>query len=306
MIAFVIRRLLGLIPTLLAIVLVSFLVIRLAPGSPFLSERAVAPEVRAALEERYGFDRPIVEQLVRYLGQLARGDLGLSTRYPQRTVNEIVADGLPATLALGLFALLFALVFGVGAGLIGALRQNTAWDHGAMALAMIGISVPTFVLGPILILLFSLTLLWLPPAGWGDWRHLVLPGVTLGAAYAAYLARLTRAGMLEVVRADYVRTARAKGLTERRIVIRHMLRAGLLPVVSWLGPALANLLVGSVVVEKIFSTPGIGPYFVDAAFNRDYFLVMGIVILYSVLLLLSNLAVDVAYGLLDPRVEAER
>jgi oligopeptide transport system permease protein len=302
LIGYAARRLLGLLPTLLAIVVVSFLVIRLAPGSPFASERNVPPEVLRELEVRYGFDRPMHEQLLRYVANLARGDLGMSTKYPQRTVNEIIADGFPATLALGVVALLWALAVGIVAGIIGALRQNTAADHAAMAVAMIGISLPTFVLGPLLILLFALTFYALPPAGWGELRHVVLPGLTLGTAYAAYFARLTRGGMLEVVHADFVRTARAKGLSDFTIVTRHMLRGGLVPVVTFLGPATANLLVGSVVVEKIFATPGIGPYFVDAAFNRDYFLVMGIVVLYSVFLLAMNLVVDVAYGLLDPRV----
>jgi oligopeptide transport system permease protein len=302
MTGFVLRRLIGLVPTLLVIVVVSFFVIRLAPGSPFSSERSVPPEVLEDLEARYGFTDPMHVQLARYIGRLAQGDLGLSTKYPQRTVNEIIADGFPATLALGAVALAWALLLGVGAGIVGALRQNSAADHAAMAAAMIGISLPTFVLGPLLILLFALTLYLLPPAGWGEARHLALPGITLGSAYAAYLARLTRAGMLEVVHADFVRTAHAKGLRERVIVSRHMLRGGLVPVVTYLGPAIANLMVGSVVVEKIFATPGIGPYFVDAAFNRDYFLVMGIVVLYSVFLLLMNLIVDVAYGLMDPRV----
>jgi oligopeptide transport system permease protein len=242
------------------------------------------------------------EQLARYVGNLLRGDLGLSTKYPQRTVNEIIADGFPTTLALAAVALAWALSLGVAAGVAGAIRQNTRWDYTAMAVAMIGISVPTFVLGPVLALLFGLTLYWLPPAGWGGLRHVVLPGLTLGTAYAAYIARLTRGGMLEVVHADFVRTARAKGLSERVIVLRHMLRGGMVPVVTYLGPAIANLLVGSVVVEKIFAIPGIGPYFVDAAFNRDYFLVMGIVVLYSAFLLAMNLIVDVMYGLLDPRV----
>jgi oligopeptide transport system permease protein len=302
MIGFVLRRLLGLVPTLLVIVVVSFFVIRLAPGSPFSAERSVPKEVINDLVVRYGFDQPMHVQLGRYIVNLAQGDLGLSTKYPQRTVNEIIADGFPATLALGAFALGWALLIGIGAGIIGALRQNRAADHVAMAAAMIGISLPTFVLGPLLILVFALTLYVLPPAGWGDLRHLILPGITLGSAYAAYLARLTRGGMLEVVHADFVRTARAKGLSERVIVRRHMLRGGLVPVVTYLGPAIANLMVGSVIVEKIFATPGIGPYFVDAAFNRDYFLVMGIVVLYSVFLLLMNLFVDVAYGLMDPRV----
>ena len=296
------RRALGLIPTLLVIVVVSFLVIRMAPGSPFTTERGVPPEVVVELEAKYGFDKPFSQQLWMYIANLMRGDLGLSTKYPQRTVNEIMADGFPATLALGAVALVWALLVGITAGIIGAVRQNTAWDYGAMAAAMVGISLPTFVLGPLLMLVFALTFYVLPPGGWGSWQHIVLPGLTLGTAYGAYIARLTRGGMLEVTRAEFVRTARAKGLAERVIVWRHMLRGGLLPVVTFLGPATANIMVGSVVVEKIFATPGIGPYFVDAAFNRDYFLVMGIVVVYSVFLLLMNLLVDVAYGLMDPRI----
>jgi oligopeptide transport system permease protein len=305
MVRFILRRLLGLIPTLLVIVVLSFFIIRLAPGSPFASERGIPSEVLVDLKARYGFDRPMYEQLMRYLVALLHGDLGLSTKYPQRSVNEIIADGFPATLLLGSVALAWSLVFGIAAGIVAAVRQNTRWDHGLMTLAMLGISAPTFVLGPLLVLLLSLTIYALPPAGWGGVRHVVLPGLTLGAYYAASIARLTRGGMLEVIRSDYVRTARAKGLSEPVIVLRHMLRGGLLPVVSFLGPAIANLMVGSVVVEKIFATPGIGPYFVDAAFNRDYFLVMGIVVLYSVFLLAMNLVVDVAYGLMDPRIRYE-
>jgi oligopeptide transport system permease protein len=254
------------------------------------------------LKAKYGFDRPLHEQLISYVGNLLQGDLGLSTKYPQRTVNDLIADGLPATLLLGLCALVWALLLGIGAGIIGAIRQNTGWDYSFMTIAMVGISLPTFVLGPVLVLLFALTVYALPPAGWGGMRHVVLPALTLGTAYAAYIARLTRAGMLEVVRSDFVRTARAKGLSESTIVVRHMLRGGLLPVVTYLGPATAHLLVGSVVVEKIFATPGIGPYFVDAAFNRDYFVVMGIVVLESSFLLVMNLLVDLAYGFMDPRI----
>jgi oligopeptide transport system permease protein len=305
MLRFAVRRLLGLIPTLLIIVVVSFLVIRLAPGSPFASERGIPPEVLVDLKAKYGFDRPLPEQLVNYVWRLVRGDLGLSTKYPNRTVNDLIADGLPATLLLGVCALAWALFLGIGAGIIGAIRQNTGWDYGFMTLAMVGISLPTFVLGPVLVLVFALTVYVLPPAGWGDLRHVVLPALTLGTAYAAYIARLTRAGMLEVVRSDFVRTARAKGLPEHTIVFRHMLRGGLLPVVTYLGPATAHLLVGSVVVEKIFATPGIGPYFVDAAFNRDYFVVMGIVVLESSFLLVMNLLVDLAYGFMDPRIRYE-
>lgn len=305
MMRFALRRLLELIPTLLVIVVASFLVIRLAPGSPFASERAFPPEVLADLEARYGFDQPLHVQLINYIVRLAQGDLGLSTKYPQRTVNEIIADGFPATLALGSIALLWALLVGISAGIVGAVRQNTALDYVAMTGAMIGISVPAFVLGPLLVLVTSLTFYALPPAGWGTWRHVILPGITLGTVYAAYIARLTRGGMLEVVRSDFVRTARAKGLSEITIIRRHMLKGGLLPVVTFLGPAIASIMVGSVVVEKIFATPGIGPYFVDAAFNRDYFLVMGIVVMDSVFLLVMNLVVDLAYGLLDPRVRYE-
>jgi oligopeptide transport system permease protein len=303
--AFIVRRVLGLFPTLLVIIVLSFFVIRLAPGSPFSAERAVPPEVLADLEAHYGFDQPMHRQLASYVGKLLRGDLGLSTKYPQRTVNEIIADGFPATLTLGAVALFWALLVGISAGILGALRQNTAWDHALMGFAMVGISLPTFVLGPLLILAFALGLYLLPPAGWGTFQHVLLPGLTLGTAYAAYIARLTRGGMLEVIRSDFVRTARAKGLPDWLVAWRHMLKGGLLPVVTFLGPAVANIMVGSVVVEKIFSTPGIGPYFVDAAFNRDYFLVMGIVVLYSVFLLAMNLLVDIAYGLLDPRVRYE-
>ena len=302
MAGFIVRRILGLIPTLAVIMTLSFFVIRLAPGSPFNDQRAVAPEVRAELEAKYGFDRPLSIQFLRYTGNLVRGDLGLSIKYPQRSVNEIIAIGFPVTLVLATVALVWALLLGITAGIIGAVRQNTAWDYGAMTTAMVGISIPTFVFGPLLVLLFSLTLHWLPPAGWGTWKHIILPGITLGTVRASYIARLTRAGMLEVVRSDFIRTARAKGLPEKLIIWRHMLRAGLLPVVSYLGPAIAFMMVGSVVVEKIFNTPGIGPYFVDAAFNRDLFLVMGIVLLESVFLLTMNLIVDVMYGWLDPRI----
>ena len=229
------------------------------------------------LEAKYGFDRPLLAQYGTYLANLARFDLGMSTKYPQMSVAEIIGLGFPVTLQLAAVALVWALLIGVNAGIIGALRQNTGWDHGAMAIAMIGISLPTFVLGPLLILVFSLTLYLFPPALWGTWKHIILPGITLGTVYAAYIARLTRGGMLEIVRSDFVRTARAKGLSELVITWRHMLKGGLLPVVTFLGPTVANMMVGSVVIEKIFATPGIGPYLVDAAFNRDYFLVMGIV-----------------------------
>ncbi len=300
--AYVLRRLVEIVPTAFIIVAASFALVRLTPGSPFASEREIPEQVRAALDEKYGFDKPLYEQFFRYVGRLLQGDLGPSTKYPSRSVNEIIIDGFPATLTLGAVALVWALLVGITAGIIGAVRQNTVWDHAAMAAALVGISIPSFVLAPLLILVVSLRWHLLPPAGWGSWQHVILPAFALGTIYAASIARLTRGGMLEVVRSDFIRTARAKGLSEKLIIWRHMLKGGMLPVVSYLGPATASILTGSIVVEKIFNIPGIGPYFVDATFNRDYFLVMGIIIVYAALLLTMNLIVDVAYGLLDPRI----
>ncbi len=305
MLAYVLRRLLEFIPTLFVILLLTFLLCRFAPGSPFASERDRSSEVIAQLDAKYGFDKPLPTQFLMYLTNLAHGDLGLSTKYQQRTVNEIIGEGLPVTLTVASVGLVWALLLGITAGIIGAVRQNTLWDYGSMAAAMIGISVPTFVLGPILVLLFSLTWHILPPAGWGNWTHVILPAVTLGTVRAGYIARLTRGGMLEIVRSDFVRTARSKGLSERLVIWRHMLKGGLLPVISYLGPAIAFMMVGSVVIEKIFNLPGIGPYFVDAAINRDLFLVMGVVLLEAVLLLSMNLVVDIAYAFLDPRIRYE-
>lgn len=302
---FILRRVLGLVPTMLVIVTLAFFLVRLAPGGPFDSERAVPPEVKADLEKKYGLDRPLLSQYVTFLGNAATGDLGISMKYQNRTVNEIIADGFPATLAVGSLALLWSLLIGISAGVIGAVRQNTAWDYGAMGFAMLGISIPSFVLGPLLALVFALTFYVLPPAGWGTWKHVVLPGIALGTVYAAYVARLTRGGLLEIVRQDFVRTARAKGLPERLVIWRHVLKGGLLPLVSFLGPMVAALFTGSVVVEKIFATPGTGSYFVDSALNRDLTLTLGMVVFYSAFLLLANLVVDLAYGFLDPRVRYE-
>jgi len=302
-IRFLVRRLLSTIPLLLAIVVISFLFMRLAPGGPFDSEREIPESIRASLEARYGLDRPLHEQLGLYIGGLLHGDLGPSFKYTGWTVREIIAQALPVSLAIGSTALAFALLIGVPLGVIGALRHNKWPDHLSMAVALFGICVPNFVLGPLLILLFVFRLHWLPVGGFGSPEQLLLPGFTLGAIRAAYIARLARAGMLEILRQDFVRTARAKGLADRVVVVRHALRLGILPVVSYLGPAVASILVGSVVVEKIFAIPGLGTFFVNSALNRDYTLAMGTVLLYSGLLIALNLIVDLVQAALDPRIE---
>jgi oligopeptide transport system permease protein len=301
--SFILRRVAGFIPVLFVIVSLSFFIMRLAPGGPFDQDRALPEQVRANIEARYHLDEPLWAQYFRYLGDVTRGDLGPSFRYPDRSVNELLGLGFPVSLLLGSCALTVALLAGGTAGLLAGVRRNSLVDYLTMSLALGGVSVPNFVLGPILMLVFALGLGWLPVAGWGTWRHLILPSLTLGAFYAAYVARLMRAGMLEVIGQDFIRTARAKGLREAAIVLRHALPSAILPVVTYLGPASAAVLTGSVVIETIFSIPGIGRYFVGAALNRDYTLVLGTVVSYSVLLLSLNLVVDVLYAWLDPRVQ---
>jgi oligopeptide transport system permease protein len=296
------RRLLGFPPVLLVIVTASFFIMRLAPGGPFDMERALPEPVRANIEARYHLDESLARQYLRYLADVVRGDLGPSFRYPDRTVNELLALGFPVSLTLGGCALGLALLVGGAAGVVAAIRHNRWLDYLTMSVALGGVSVPNFVLGPLLILIFALWLGWLPVAGWGTWRHLVLPSVTLAAFYTAYVARLARAGMLEVILQDWVRTARAKGLREAVVVTRHALPGALLPVVSYLGPAAARALTGSVVVETIFGIPGIGRYFIQSALNRDYTMVLGTVVFYSGLLIAFNLVVDCLYAYLDPRV----
>lgn len=305
MIRFVLRRLLQSVPLLAGIVVVSFLFMRLAPGGPFDEERALDPVVRANLEARYGLDRPLLEQLWLYVKGVARGDLGPSFKYGGWQVREIIAQALPVSLMVGLVALASSLLIGIPLGVVGALRHNQWPDYAAMSLALVGICVPNFVLGPLLIILFVFQLGWLPVGGFGSFEQLLLPGLTLGAIRGAYIARLMRAGLLEIIGQDFVRTARAKGLSERVVVAKHALRLAILPVVSYLGPAIASILVGSVVVERIFSIPGLGSFFVNSALNRDYTLAMGTVLLYSGMLIGLNLLVDVLYGVLDPRVELE-
>ncbi len=303
MIGYALRRLLSIIPTLLLVATLAFVLLRLVPGGPFDAERVVPIEVKRALDAKYHLDDPVWKQYADWLSALVfHGDLGPTTRYPNRTVNEIIGLSLPVSLQLGGLGLLFAVVTGIPLGVAGATRQNKAADHAAMGVALLGISVPRFVLGPLLILVFSLGLYWFPAARWDSPRHMILPVVTAGLPMAAYVARLTRAGMLEVIRSDFVRTARAKGLSEWVVIGKHALRGGLLPVVSYLGPGASGLLVGSLVVEQIFNIPGMGRYFVEAASNRDYNLLLGVMLVYGALLMVLSTLVDLVYAALDPRV----
>ncbi|MBI5298828.1 MAG: ABC transporter permease subunit [Deltaproteobacteria bacterium] len=304
MLSYILRRLVGSVIVLYIIVTFAFFMIRIAPGGPFDQERALPPDILKNIEKKYHMDEPLWKQYLSYTKNVFfHLDLGPSYKYPSRDVNEFIADGFPVTLTLGFYALLVAIMIGVGMGLTAALRQNTRWDYTAMAFAMIGVSIPGFVLAPILQLVFSIGLQWLPVAGWDSWKQVILPAFALGAAYAAAIARLTRGGMLEIVRQDYIRTARAKGLPEKLIVLRHMIKGGLLPVVSYLGPAAAFLLSGSLVIEKIFDIPGLGRHFINSALNRDYTMTLGMAIFFSAMILVFNIVVDVLYTYLDPRVK---
>jgi oligopeptide transport system permease protein len=300
------RRLTSAIPTLFAIVTLAFFMVRLAPGGPFDAERRVPPEIQANLDRVYHLDESLPRQYLRYLGDLAHGDLGPSFTYKDFTVSELIGYGFPVSFALGASALLIAVVFGLLLGAVAALRKGSWLDHLVMTFAMVGIAVPSFVTAPLLALVFGVWLVWLPAGGWGDGEgsvlgYAVLPVAALALPQIAVIARLMRGSLIEVMRQPYIRTARAKRLPEWRIVLRHAARPALLPVVSYLGPAFAGIVTGSVVVEQIFAIPGIGRYFVQGALNRDYTLVTGVVEVYGVLIILANLAVDIAYGLLDPR-----
>jgi oligopeptide transport system permease protein len=287
----------------LVVVSVTWGLIRLAPGNFYTGEKAIPPAIERNIREKYGLNQPWYVQYGKTLTNTLRGDFGLSLRYQAQPVNTILKQAVPVSFTLGLLAYLLALAVGVVSGTYAALGQNTRLDYISMAIAMVGISIPNFVLGPMLVLLFGLTWYVLPPALWeGFGRHLILPVLTLSAVYMAYIARLTRSGMLEVLRSNYIRTARAKGLPERQILFRHALRGGLLPVLSFSGPALAYLLTGTVVVERIFALPGLGNYFINANLNRDEPLIIGIVAFISIVVLIFNLLVDIAYGFIDPRV----
>jgi oligopeptide transport system permease protein len=289
----------------LLVVTVTWGLIRLAPGNFYTGEKKLPAAIEENIRKKYGLDKPWYEQYLIMLGNVIRGDFGESLKYQGQSVNEIIRRHLPYSATIGILAYLLALAIGMTAGIIAALKQNSGFDYASMAAAMLGLSVPNFVLGPILVLIFALYLYWFPPARWGGISNLVLPVITLAAIYAAYIARLTRAGMLEVMRSDYIRTARAKGLDEKTVLLKHALRGGIIPVVSFTGPALAHLLAGTVVVEKVFAIPGLGNIFIQAVLNRDEPLILGIVAFLSILIMVFNLLVDISYGFLDPRIRYE-
>jgi oligopeptide transport system permease protein len=303
MIRIILNRIAISIPVLLIVITVTFFFIRLAPGGPFDTEKAVPPEIKKNLNEYYNLNKPVFSQYLDYLKNLVHGDFGPSFRHSNRTVTEMILTGLPITFELGLYALLIAIFIGILAGLSAALAPNSLQDYIPMSFAMTGICMPTFLLGPLLVLVFGIWFEWLPVSGWntldGD---KILPSITLGTAYAAYIARLTRGGMLEIMYQDFIRTARAKGLSEIMVITRHALKGGILPVVSFLGPAIAGLLSGSFVVETIFQIPGLGRFYVQAAFNRDYTMILGTTILYSALIIFFNLLSDILTTWLDPRL----
>ncbi|OGV70754.1 MAG: ABC transporter [Lentisphaerae bacterium RIFOXYA12_FULL_48_11] len=305
MLKFVARRLIQMVPVLLIVITITFFLIRLAPGGPFTDEKKYPPEVLASRNAYYGLNDSLLTQYARYLGNVVKGNLGPCLQYRNRTVNEVIRDTFPVSFELGCWAMIFALVTGLIFGIIAALRPNSLLDHIPMALAMTGICLPAFVLGPLLILVFGLWFGMLNASGWDTATDRILPAITLGAVYAAYIARLSRSSMLEVLPMDYIRTARAKGASELRVIAYHALKNAAIPVVSFLGPAFAGIVTGSFVVETIFQIPGMGKMFVTAAFNRDYFLLLGLIVFYAGLLVTLNLIVDILLVWLNPKIKIE-
>lgn len=306
MFLFILKRVLQAIPVLLLVATVTFFMVRAAPGGPFDKDRAIPPEVLTQLNKRYHLDDPLWKQYMDYMSNIIQGDFGPSFKFASHSVTELIAAGLPPTLELSFYAILFALLVGLPTGMLAAIKQNTLLDYVPMSTAMIGICMPTFVLGPILLLVFGIWLGWLPVAGWGQVPgDKILPSITLGSVYAAYIARICRGGMLEILSQDYIRTARAKGLSTIRIVLVHALRGGITPVISFLGPAVAGLLAGSFVVESIFQVPGLGRYYVIAAFNRDYTMILGCTIFFAFLIILFNLLADIVQVWLNPKLRQE-
>ncbi|EPB4119567.1 oligopeptide ABC transporter permease OppB [Klebsiella pneumoniae] len=304
MLKFILRRCLEAIPTLFILITISFFMMRLAPGSPFTGERTLPPEVMANIEAKYHLNDPIMTQYFNYLKQLAHGDFGPSFKYKDYSVNDLVAASFPVSAKLGFAAFLLAVVIGVAAGVIAALKQNTRWDYAVMGVAMTGVVIPSFVVAPLLVMIFAITLHWLPGGGWngGALKFMILPMAALSLAYIASIARITRGSMIEVLHSNFIRTARAKGLPMRRIILRHALKPALLPVLSYMGPAFVGIITGSMVIETIYGLPGIGQLFVNGALNRDYSLVLSLTILVGALTILFNAIVDVLYAVIDPKI----
>ncbi len=304
---YIVRRILESVPTLLLIITLAFVLLHVAPGGPFSADKALLPEIERSIEARYHLDEPLWRQYLRYLGQLAHADLGPSFQYRNTSVNQIIANGFPVDLTVGLSAIALALLIGIPVGLNAAWRHGSGWDRVPMALAVAGISAPVFVIAPLLVLVFAVELHWLPAGDWvpGSLSHMVLPVLALSLPYIAYVARIVRGSALEVLNAAYIRTARAKGLPAHRILLRHVLRPSLAAVVSFLGPTTAGVITISIVVETVFGLPGIGRFFVTGALNRDYTLVLGITVLYGALIILFNLLADLCYAWIDPRVRLE-
>ncbi|MBN2658235.1 MAG: oligopeptide ABC transporter permease OppB [Spirochaetales bacterium] len=303
---YILKRFLGMIPTLLIITTVAFIIMRIAPGGPFDRERAIPPAVQANIEAKYHLDEPLIKQYFRYLGGIIRGDFGPSYKYKDQTVTDLISNSLPHSLLLGTLALMAATFFGVLAGIIAALNQNTWLDYTAMSIAVFGVSVPAFVIGPVLMLIFAMKLKILPTSGWitgpDGWKTVLMPLIALSMSYFASIARLSRSSVLEVIRSDYVRTAKAKGLSPTMIILKHVLKGAMLPVVSYLGIAYSGIITGSVVIEQIFRIPGLGRFFVQSSLNRDYTMIMGVIIVYSTVVILMNFLVDILYSFLDPRI----
>ncbi|AWS51759.1 MULTISPECIES: oligopeptide ABC transporter permease OppB [Providencia] len=304
MLKFIFRRLLEAIPTLLVLITISFFMMRLAPGSPFTGERKLPPEVMANIEAKYHLNDPMYKQYFNYLIQLSKGDFGPSFKYKDYSVNDLVAKAFPVSAKLGATAFIVAVLFGVSAGVIAALNQNTKWDFTVMGFAMTGVVIPSFVVAPLLVLIFAIHLKWFPGGGWdgGNLKHMVLPMVALSLAYIASISRITRGSMIEIMHSNFIRTARAKGLPLRTIILRHALKPALLPVLSYMGPAFVGIITGSMVIETIFGLPGIGQLFVNGALNRDYSLVLSLTILVGVLTITFNAIVDVLYAVIDPKI----
>lgn len=306
MLKYSLKRLLGSIPVLLIVITLSFVIMRATPGGPFDKEKKVTPEVMAALNAQYKLDQPLYIQYWDTVTNILKGDLGPSFRYPGRTVNEMIFEGLPTTVELGCYALIFALILGITSGIIAALKKNTWLDYIPMTFSMAGICVPSFLLGPVLVLIFSIHFNWLPVSGWDSFAHKILPSFTLGAAYAAFVSRLSRGGMLEILSQDFIRTARAKGASESQVILKHALKGGMFPVISFLGPAIAGLLSGSFVTESIFQIPGLGRYYVQAAFNRDYTMIMGTTVFLAALIIFFNYVSDVMLIWVNPKLNFDK